>query len=73
MQQDEEALAAFDEAIQLSLRNYLNYYFKGTLLDRLGRWNESLMNLDEALRLNSYVLSVRHTREAVLEKIEKQH
>ena len=52
-EQYEEAVKAYDRAIQLDPNEGTAFNNKGFILNKLGRYEEALVALDEAIRLNS--------------------
>jgi tetratricopeptide (TPR) repeat protein len=51
-EQIDEALAAYDKAIEINPQNSEAWYNKGNALDRLKKYNEAIMAYDKAIEIN---------------------
>lgn len=66
---DEEAVAAYDEALQLQPDFFAAWLNRGVALDRLGRYPEAIASFERALRLKPDAASLWYNRGTVLGKL----
>jgi tetratricopeptide (TPR) repeat protein len=71
LKRDEEALAAFEQAVTLDCAFAVGWNNKGFLLDNLARYEESLAAYDEALKLNPQYAGAWYNKGVTLDKLTK--
>ena len=65
MRRRDEAMSAFDESIRLDSRNGHTHYHYGVALEAVGRADEALNALENALRLNPSVQAKRNIKRRI--------
>jgi tetratricopeptide (TPR) repeat protein len=72
LERNEEALAAFDEAILLNPQNANVWHEKGMVLESLERFEEAVVAYDESIRLNPQNANTFRRKGAILRKLGRK-
>ncbi len=67
----DEAVQAFDKAIEINPKNGVGWYLKGAALDRQGEFDEALGAIDKAIEINPQDSDAWYIKGMVLQDLDK--
>jgi tetratricopeptide (TPR) repeat protein len=66
-----ESLPIYDRVIARNQSNFMAWYYKGTTLSKMGRYDEAVACFDRALRIKPNLMAAQDARKEAIRKLNR--